>query len=366
MRVASSAGGMSPSQRAQVIANRLNSAFASGASWQNVQVAQVGNQWAVTLNGRLIATADQVSARALGVSPPTLASNWARQTVVASGGQPQAIAMQLQPVPQRVAGSQQQLGQPSMWCNTLTKTVPFLSAASGSQLGEVTIGGSQNMLNMTNAVVGYQRMSGNAVVWAFVPITGSSTTGTLTRVNGVGLVSIPQSMMDVSKMQTGASVSSAVTQMGSQWNSMINSALSSQGLQFRGGATTKVVPLYSPDSGDVVGAVQVVGSPSAVSQTQSVAVAGQSGMWQFQPSSTAPGTSAANAQNNVLVSAIIMMRTPSTAPTTTEPGVTQPQTTQPGTTTTQPQTTQPSEPSSTGTGTTTTPETPSSTPPPAP
>lgn len=307
MRIASAAGGLSPMKRAQIIADRMNKAFAAGATWSDMKVARVGNYTIITARNMPIATIDPTSACLFGVTPNNLASRWLKDT---------RLAMQ-STVRSRVAGSQQQIGS---MC-TAYRNVPLINASTGSNIGNINIAGSTPGLDTTGSVVVYQSTSGNATVYTFVPVDSATGTGTLTRSAGVGVYSVPQSMLPTSTLMTGANVSTMVGQMGTQWNSTVNSNLGQQNLQFSADMNTKVVPLYAVDSGQAIGAAQVAGSDSAVSQTQSVAVTAMCGdMWQLTPSSSAaPTATLIDAVANVGVSSIIEIPQSSTAPTETAP-----------------------------------------------
>lgn len=318
LRIPASAGGLTPMQRAQTIANRLNAAFDQGMSWEDMRVAQVRGLWTVSIDGNIIATADVNSARAFGTTTASLANRWARQTVVALGGQPQMIAQQLQPIPGAVAGAVEELGAVN-WMVTPVRSVPLLNAATGDQMGMITVAGAQNRLNQVNAVAAYQYMSDGAVVWTFVPISGTSVTDDLQRVMGVGVVQISADMLPMANLMTGNEVMQMVTTMGNQWNTMITSRLAQNDLQLQGSA--KIVPLYSLTMNQVVGAAQVVGDASAVAQTQAVALSTVDGNFAFNATTMAPAqiTGQPSTQNNVVVSSLILFPQAGQAPVTTTP-----------------------------------------------
>ena len=313
MRIPTSAGGMSPMQRAQSIADRIDRVFAQGMSWESMRVSRVSGLWAVTADGMIVATADVNSARAFRMQTSALASRWARQTVVAMGGNPQMIAMQLQPISARVAGAREELATLN-WMVSPAKSVPLLSAVDGSQIGNVMVGGSSSRLNMANAVVVYESSADNTTIRTFVPISSTSISDPLMRVQGVGLVGIPSDMISVSGMMAGDEVMMAVTQMSSQWNNLVNSNLAQNSLQVSG--NTKVVPLYSMNVSRVIGAAQIVGNSSAISNAQAVVLSSSDNMLMFGAiSSPVSSISAQSAMlNNVVVSAIMYMPQSNTMP----------------------------------------------------
>ena len=311
IRVTAPAFGMSAMERANDIRDRLNAAFSAGASWNDTRVSQVNNEWTVTLNDNVIATATTTDARVMRMSTGALATKWARQTVVALGGQPSMIASQLIPAPSAVAGSTQQLGaQPSMmWSTAPTKIVPLLNGSTGNVRGSVTIGGPQSRLDMVNSVVFYQSTTPEGtLVTTFVPITSGTVQPTMTRVRMVGLVSIPAGMVDMSNIVTGDKTMSMVSSNGNRWNSSINTYLSGANLGV--GSPTKVVPLYSTDMNKIVGGVQVVGNASDLATAQAVLVNTSGDMLMFNATTAAcavPLSGPPPTLKGVLISSIITL-----------------------------------------------------------
>ena len=321
IRIPASAGGMSPMQRAQAVADRLNRAFANGMTWQDMRVGQFEGLWGVGIGDQLVATADRNSARAFELSPGDLASRWANQTVIALGGNPQMIASQLQPVPSMVAGARAEITP--TWTTANTKTVPLLDSESGNEIGTVMVAGTTSQLNKVNSVIAYHHTSEGAEVWTFVPITGTSTTSP-TRVQGVGLTSIPSNLIPMTGWMMGNDVTNAITDSGTKWNAAISSSLITNKLQLQG--NTKIVPMYSMDSNQIIGAAQIVGSMQGVGQTSSVVASPSGSMWKLAATSAqVPPTGTPTGLTDVVVSSLIMvpmtpsMTTPETPETTTPP-----------------------------------------------
>lgn len=302
MRIPASAGGLSPMQRAQIISNRLNEAFDAGMSWENMRVSQANGLWSVMIDSMLIATADLNSARAFGIQTGELASRWGRQTVVAMGGQPRMIASQLQPVTQAVAGAVQEIGVE--WVTSPTKTVPLLNMATGDRMGDAMIAGTTANLNRANAVVMHESTLDRTVIRTLIPITGTSTTGTLRRATGVGIVGLPADVVPATGIQTGPEVESMINRLASEWDNSINARLSQQNLRLAG--RTKVIPLYSMHTNRIIGAAHVVGATRGLEQAQMMMMMGADGMVRFSAiSSKDPGEVRTTALNNVVVSALI-------------------------------------------------------------
>jgi hypothetical protein len=314
LRIPAPAGGMSPMERARIVAARLNQAFEQGMSWEDMRVSQIGGLWSVAIDSTLIATADVRSAQAYHMQTGALASRWARQTVVALGGKPSMIAMQLQPIPTKVAGARAEL--PMSWAVSPTKTLPLLDASNGNRLGDVTVGGPSNRLESVNAVAMFEYTQDDTIIRVFVPISGASITDQLMRVNGVGLVSIAPAMMTIPRLLTGDAVMQTANQMSSQWNSLINSRLAERNLLSL--ASTKVVPLYSMDDGQAIGAAQIVGPASSIANTQAVIMSAGDILMQFRATSTAvPSMEMPPTMDNVVISALIYMVNPASAPAVT-------------------------------------------------
>lgn len=306
MRIPASAGGLSPEQRADRIADRLNQAFASGLTWQDAQVQQRNGLWTVNIGDNLIATADINSARAFGTQTGQLASRWARQSVIAMGGQPQMIAQQLMPVTVAVAGSQQELG--ANWSVSPVRSLPLINVADGQQVGTIAVAGPQNQVNRANSVALYAYSADGANVWSFVPTSSTSVSDvTVPRTAGVGVVRVSSDLLSMGgTMVTGDDAVTSYNEMSaSQWNSLVNQRFSGWSVMQTG--STKVVPLYSLDTNQVIGAAQIVGPADAIARTQTVVATQSNGSIAFSGTTSSWSAISARpaAQNNVVVSALI-------------------------------------------------------------
>ena len=302
MRIPVSAGGMTSLQRAQFIADRLNQVFAAGMSWRNMRVGLMAGLWTVTADGKLVVTADPRSARAYRMSAAALASRWATRTVIAMGGKPRLIAMQLQPARVRVAGVREELRM--NWATSPTKTLSLLNVATGDAIGTAAVAGPADRLDMAKAIALYEYSEDGTIVRAFVPITSTSVTDQLMRAHGVGLVGLPVGTVTTRGLRTGDEVMRMVTDMGDRWNSMINSRLTQWDLQVQ--AITKVVPLYSMAEKQTVGAAQAVGTSSGVAQTQCVVMSRRDNLMGLSATTSRPPLTGMPATlNDVVVSALI-------------------------------------------------------------
>jgi len=176
---------------------------------------------------------------------------------------------------------------------------------------------------MVNAVAVYSASSSDQIVYTFVPITSASMTSHPTRVQGVGLVSVPASMVSMSGMLTGDEATSKINSMLSRWNNMINSKMTSCDVRLLNGST-KVVPLYATGMNMVIGAAQVAGAACDIANAKTVFVSMSEDMLMFTASSTScvPLGGEPQMLDNVLISSIIVI--PSGAEGTPSPELTTP------------------------------------------
>jgi len=304
-RIPASAGGFSPMRRAQLAADRLNRAFAAGHTWEDARVSQIGGLWAVTMDSRLIVTADVHSARVFRTPTGQLANRWARRTVLALGGVPRQIAQQLQPIPAVVAGALEEF---VAWSVSPSKSVPLLNVATRTQIGTVSVGGPSNPLDNVRAAALFEYTEDNAIVRAFVPTTASAITDRMrmTRVVGVGLVAVPTATatQTMEGIMRGGKVARAVAKMAGRWNNLINQRLSGWNVPLR--ARTKVVALYSMEERNFIGAAQVVGPAHSVNQVKTVIAQTSDDMIHFRATAAVcPPMGEPTPMNDVVVSALI-------------------------------------------------------------
>ncbi len=319
IRIPASAAGLTPMQRAEIVANRLNVAFAGGKSWLDSQVLAKDGLWTFSIGDDLIATADANSARAFNTQTGDLAGMWARQTVIALGGEPQMIAAQIMPTT-AIAGSMQELGG-AAWMVAPIKTVPSLNVSSRESVGSITVGGTQSSLDRVTSVAVYAYAKNNANIWLFVPTTTNSITGSMVpRVTAVGVIRVPSELLPLQDILMGDEATGAMNVLTpTQWNTSINEQMAAWKVTLQG--STKVVPLYSMQMNHVIGAAQVVGDVGGLTQTQAVIASDANGVTSFGATSVAPGMISGQPSmlSSVVVSALIFYPTGGmTSPETTE------------------------------------------------
>lgn len=83
LRMRAAAGGLSPVERAAIIAARLRTLVSEGMRQEELRVATVSGQAAVVARGRLVVTADTVHARLNRSTPAGLARLWRQQIAAA-------------------------------------------------------------------------------------------------------------------------------------------------------------------------------------------------------------------------------------------------------------------------------------------
>lgn len=178
LRIHQSAGGLTPVQRAGVVANRLSTSLAQGNTINNVQVGQLNGQAVLMMGNDLLITADRGEANLNNSTPVGLAVAWQRnlQTAFNPGG-----------VTTTVAGSQESW---PAWTNPTTKIVPIIELGTQASLGFAQITGPSERVSQVKAVLQLSAVfEKTARIFAFVP--SSELTG-LNRVQGVAVTALLQ------------------------------------------------------------------------------------------------------------------------------------------------------------------------------
>ena len=177
LRIREAAGGYTPLQRAGVVANRLQSAFARGLTVNDVMVGRLNNQAVLMMGEELLVTADRNEARINNSTPVGLAVAW-RQNMVA------ALTPGTGPV---VAGTQESW---PAWTNPDTKVVPIIELGTQVSLGFAQVTGPSERIGRVQSVVQLSAVfERSARILAFVP---SSELAGLNRVQGVAVTALLQ------------------------------------------------------------------------------------------------------------------------------------------------------------------------------
>ncbi len=168
-RIRTSAGGYTPYQRAQSVADRLN-ALDDTLKSEDITTGYVNGQQVVMAKKQIVVTADVAHARLNGTTSTALASLWAKRLENAVTGTAVADA----PVSEKV--------------------VPILSIGSGTRVGGALVEGTSDKLAQVVAVAQVEGQFGNAVrVRILVPVSTENVVSNIRRVPGTsvaGLVDI--------------------------------------------------------------------------------------------------------------------------------------------------------------------------------
>ena len=170
-RLRTPAGGLSPYERAQQVAGRLNLMLNNSLQPSDIRTGRVNGQQVVMAKGEVLVTADQEHARINGTTPRGLANQWALRL------ENSVSARQIQDTP------------------TSQKVVPIISVGSGLRVGGALVTGSQSSLRQVVAVAQVEGQFGNAVrVRALIPVSTENVIQNIRRVpqtSVIGLVDIP-------------------------------------------------------------------------------------------------------------------------------------------------------------------------------
>jgi len=212
-----SAGGFTPLERAEIVANRLRSAMAASTEYYDLQAAPLDGGYAVYMNEQLVVAVYQPEADAHGATTEALAILWRDNIVLALGGeiveeppaeqppaeappaeqppaeQPPAEAPPAeQPVPaepvETPAEVQAAEEPPAVdWTGSAQKTVPVFSAENeGLRLGVAQIAGPTEQVAKVKGVAELRLNFQNVGrVYVYIPVSSLSTR--LDRVQGVSV-----------------------------------------------------------------------------------------------------------------------------------------------------------------------------------
>lgn len=169
-RIRTSAGGLTPYQRAQMAAQRIQSLMGDSLQPEDVTMRRINGRDVVTAEGQVIVTADRAEARLNGTTTSALASMWAQRLSNAVGGDPVSST----PVGQKI--------------------VPIISIGKGTRVGGALVAGSKSRLSQVVAVAQIEGTFGGSVrVRALVPVSTENVVSNIRRVPEtavIGLVDI--------------------------------------------------------------------------------------------------------------------------------------------------------------------------------
>lgn len=163
LRIRTSAGGLNPTQRAQVVADRLNMLMGDSLQPEDITTGIVNGQEVVLAGGEILVTADPAHARLNGTTPILLAEQWADNIRTAVAGEAVALATTAEPTSQRI--------------------VPIISAGTGVRIGGAQVTGPRNRVNDVVAVAQIEGNFGNSVrARVLVPVSAENVVQNISRV----------------------------------------------------------------------------------------------------------------------------------------------------------------------------------------
>lgn len=169
IRLRTSAGGLSPYQRAQDVAQRIQRVTATSMP-STIATRRVNGQDVVMADRTLLVTADSAEARANGMTTAGLANLWALRLSSALGVR---------------SGDSTPTSQ---------KIVPIISIGKGTRVGGALVAGSKSRLSQVVAVAQIEgTFSGSVRVRALVPVSTENVVSNIKRVPEtavIGLVDI--------------------------------------------------------------------------------------------------------------------------------------------------------------------------------
>lgn len=168
IRLRTSAGGLTPYQRAQDVAQRIQGVMGTASSG-SIAMKHANSQYVVMAGSTMIVTADSAEAQLNGTTRAGLANLWALRLSTALG----------------VSIADPPTGQ---------KIVPIISIGSGTRVGGALVSGAKSRLDKVVAVAQIEGNFGGSVrVRALVPVSTTNVVQNITRVPEtavIGLVDI--------------------------------------------------------------------------------------------------------------------------------------------------------------------------------
>jgi hypothetical protein len=201
--VRTSAGGYSPLERAEIVANRLRSALATEVAPDDVTVSSIPSGAGLGIRGELIVAVYQPEADAHGATPTALARLWRDNLLLALGHEV------VEPQPEQPAAAEDEPAEPAApapgettaeassqapaadavdWTGSAQKWVPVFSLETeGARIGMAQIAGSTAQVDRVKGVyelrLDFERIGR---IYAYIPV-GTLSITKLDRVQGVSV-----------------------------------------------------------------------------------------------------------------------------------------------------------------------------------
>ena len=174
-RIRTTAGGLSPFQRAQIVADRLEQLMGDTLEPEDITTGIVNGQEVVLADGEVIITADPAHAKLNGTTPTALSNLWAQRLENVVAGRPVDEP-------------------PTNTTSVSEKVVPIISVGSGLRIGGALVSGSSDKMDEVKAVAQIEGNFGRSVrIRALVPVSTENVVQQISRVpqtSVIGLVDI--------------------------------------------------------------------------------------------------------------------------------------------------------------------------------
>lgn len=192
LRLHDTTGGLTPGQRAAIVAGRLQSSLANGYTWNDVRVGMMNGEQVLTMGNNMLVTVSAGEAAFAGSTPRMLALVWQNNVQSALNGAPVVATTPPvttgTPTTTTVAGSTESWPD---WTNPSTRIVPIVGVGTpGVTIGFAQVSGPSAQVSQVRAVLQLDLQFQNFVrIYAYVP--SSSLTG-LSRVQGTAVSALLQ------------------------------------------------------------------------------------------------------------------------------------------------------------------------------
>jgi hypothetical protein len=182
LRIREPAGGLTPAERAEIVARRMQMMANDGAlDAGNLTVRQVQGVAGVYSDERLVVTADRRHAAANATSPLRLADRWQENLAAALDGRA--------PSYRRDTVSRRQ--RPIIAPELATKIVPIVTIGSAGSVGAAQVSGPENRVREVRAVVSLATdYRDRARIRLLVPIHTENVVSDLRRVPQVAVTGV--------------------------------------------------------------------------------------------------------------------------------------------------------------------------------
>jgi len=158
-RIRSAAGGLSPFQRAQVVAHRLELLTGNLLQPEDIATGRVRGQDVVLAEEELVITADSTHARLNRTTPTRLAQQWAGNLKAALEGRP----ISEKPAVEEPPAEEPVVEEPPAEAPVAEKLVPIISVGDGTRVGAALVSGPSDKVRDVNAVAQIEGTFGTAV-----------------------------------------------------------------------------------------------------------------------------------------------------------------------------------------------------------